>query len=61
MHPSTEIERHYAVRIHGEVTAHHIQQLRNGIELEDGPVKVDQINILKPPAVTVRTVGSKYP
>ena len=37
MHPSSEIEREYAVRVLGEATAEQIQQLLDGIELEDGP------------------------
>ncbi|MFW2440768.1 MAG: pseudouridine synthase [Arenicellales bacterium] len=37
MHPSSEIEREYAVRVLGEATPEQIQQLLEGIELEDGP------------------------
>ena len=37
MHPSSEIEREYAVRVLGEATPEQIQQLLDGIELEDGP------------------------
>ncbi len=36
MHPSSEIEREYAVRVLGEATDEQIQQLLEGIELEDG-------------------------
>jgi len=43
MHPSSEIDREYAVRILGEVTADNIAQLKKGIELEDGLAKFDDI------------------
>lgn len=36
MHPSSEIEREYAVRVRGEVEAQHLTELEQGIELEDG-------------------------
>jgi len=36
MHPSSEIEREYAVRVLGEATPEQLQQLLDGIELEDG-------------------------
>lgn len=36
MHPSSEIEREYACRIRGPVQEEHLQQLTDGIELEDG-------------------------
>ncbi|MDQ7072472.1 MAG: pseudouridine synthase [Gammaproteobacteria bacterium] len=36
MHPSNEMDREYAVRILGEVTPEMMQNLRDGVELEDG-------------------------
>ena len=36
MHPSSEIEREYVARVHGEVTDAILQNLINGIMLEDG-------------------------
>ncbi len=43
MHPSTEVEREYAVRILGEVPAEKIELLKQGVTLEDGIAKFDQI------------------
>jgi 23S rRNA pseudouridine2605 synthase len=43
MHPSTQIEREYAVRILGEVPEPVITKLKEGVELEDGMAKFDDI------------------
>jgi 23S rRNA pseudouridine2605 synthase len=43
MHPSSEIEREYAVRILGEVDQSIIDNLKNGVELEDGVAHFDSI------------------
>ncbi len=43
MHPSTEIEREYAVRIQGQVTPAMIKQMKKGVKLEDGLAHFDQI------------------
>ncbi|MFV9614741.1 MAG: pseudouridine synthase [Gammaproteobacteria bacterium] len=43
MHPSSEIEREYAVRVNGEVTNEIIENLLKGVELEDGLLKFDQV------------------
>jgi 23S rRNA pseudouridine2605 synthase len=43
MHPRYEIEREYAARILGTLTPEHRQQLLTGIELEDGPAKVEKL------------------
>lgn len=37
MHPRFEVEREYAVRILGELSDEQIQQLIDGVELDDGP------------------------
>ena len=39
MHPSTNIDREYACRIYGEVDQIKLDNLRNGVELEDGKTK----------------------
>lgn len=44
MHPSYEVEREYAVRVLGEVTDEIINQLRAGVELEDGKANFSRIN-----------------
>lgn len=43
MHPSTEVEREYVCRIHGEVSEDVIRQLQRGVQLEDGEAKFDVI------------------
>jgi 23S rRNA pseudouridine2605 synthase len=43
MHPRYEVEREYAVRIFGELTEGQMTQLKEGIELDDGPANFDSI------------------
>jgi 23S rRNA pseudouridine2605 synthase len=43
MHPSSEIEREYAVRIRGEVEVEDLIKLEKGIKLEDGMAHFDKI------------------
>lgn len=43
MHPSSQIEREYAVRILGAVSPEQIDALRQGIELEDGLARFDDV------------------
>lgn len=43
MHPSNEVDREYAVRILGEVPDEMVDQLKSGVELEDGEAHFDDI------------------
>ncbi len=43
MHPSSEIDREYRVRIRGRPPQSVIQQLLQGVELEDGPARFDSL------------------
>lgn len=44
MHPSTQIERQYAVRVYGMVDKKILNQMRKGVELEDGLAHFDSIS-----------------
>ncbi|HOX71601.1 23S rRNA pseudouridine(2605) synthase RluB [Dokdonella sp.] len=46
MHPSSELEREYICRVHGEVPDEVIERLRSGVELEDGPAHFDEIAVI---------------
>jgi len=43
MHPSSEIDREYLVRIRGRPSEFAIRQLLDGVTLEDGPARFDDI------------------
>ncbi len=43
MHPSHQVEREYAVRVLGEVTADMLKRLKEGVELDDGPAHFDVV------------------
>jgi 23S rRNA pseudouridine2605 synthase len=44
MHPSSELPREYAVRIRGAVGAPELRRLRDGVELEDGQARFEEIH-----------------
>jgi len=43
MHPRFEVEREYAVRVLGELTEEKAKQLLDGVELDDGPARLQSI------------------
>lgn len=43
MHPSSNIQREYVCRIHGEVPDEVVNRLAKGVQLEDGAAKFDEI------------------
>ena len=46
MHPSSELEREYICRVHGEVPDEVIERLRSGVDLEDGPAHFDEVGVI---------------
>ncbi|MBH0781168.1 pseudouridine synthase [Nocardia bovistercoris] len=48
MHPSFEVSKTYLATVHGEVDNRMVsKRLRDGVELEDGPAKVDRFQVLE--------------
>ncbi|MGM0785473.1 MAG: 23S rRNA pseudouridine(2605) synthase RluB [Pseudomonadota bacterium] len=43
MHPSTQVEREYAVRVMGEVTKEQVVAMVEGVMLEDGPARFTDV------------------
>ena len=49
MHPRHEIMKRYVVQTRRAVKPHEIDQLKRGIDLDDGLARVDQIAYVRPP------------
>src|SRR5690242_422300 len=49
-HPSYEVPKTYLAQVSGSVPRDMAKRLRSGIELEDGPVKVDAFRVVDTPA-----------
>jgi 23S rRNA pseudouridine2605 synthase len=45
MHPSSEVEREYRVRLRGMPSTAVLDRLRRGVELEDGPASFDRVTL----------------
>jgi 23S rRNA pseudouridine2605 synthase len=43
MHPRSQIEREYAVRVRGDVTLGTLNKLKQGVRLEDGKARIENI------------------
>ena len=64
MHPSSEVEREYLVRVRGRPPAAVLARLRGGIELEDGPAQFDHLEPVVPleqaPATSAGAAGGAH-
>lgn len=52
-HPSNNVRKIYQVELDKPITTEHFEELKKGIELEDGPIKPDALSIVTPDAYVV--------
>ena len=52
-HPSNNIRKIYQVELDKPITEEHLNTIKQGIELEDGPIKPDAVSIVTPDAYVV--------
>ncbi|MES2730513.1 MAG: pseudouridine synthase [Bacteroidota bacterium] len=52
-HPSNEMKKVYQVELDKPITEEHFEQIKKGLTLEDGPVKVDDLAIVTPDSMVV--------
>ncbi len=52
-HPSNQIEKIYQVEINKPITTEDFEAIKNGVELEDGFIKPDEVSIITPDAQVV--------
>jgi 23S rRNA pseudouridine2605 synthase len=52
-HPSNEIRKIYQVELDKPITTEHFEAIRNGVELEDGFIKADDLALVTPDAEVV--------
>jgi 23S rRNA pseudouridine2605 synthase len=57
MHPSSEVEREYLVRVRGQPPAAVLARLRAGVPLEDGPARFDSLEPLASPDAAADTLA----
>lgn len=46
MHPSYEVPKTYMATIDGEISRAAVKELKQGVELEDGPAKADRVTVV---------------
>ncbi|RYU97612.1 pseudouridine synthase [Emticicia agri] len=52
-HPSNEIKKIYQVELDKPITDEHFEAIKNGVELEDGLIKADDLGLVTPDAEVV--------
>ncbi|WP_232793728.1 pseudouridine synthase [Siphonobacter sp. SORGH_AS_0500] len=52
-HPSNQIEKIYQVEINKPITTEDFEAIKNGVELEDGFIKPDEVSIITPDAQVI--------